>query len=105
LRSQLGFEVRYSVKACSIWLTPHASAAWQHEYLDGNHTITSQFDGVGGGAFDVQTPDTEHDSAFIDVGLDATVADDVTLFTDYETEVGAARYEAQSVQAGVKIGF
>jgi outer membrane autotransporter protein len=104
LRSQLGLELRYSTRVGSIWLTPHASAAWQHEYLDGNHDITSEFGGVGG-SFTVETAATEHDSAFIDVGLDASVCDDLTLFVDYETEAGEERYEAQSVEAGVKIGF
>jgi outer membrane autotransporter protein len=103
-RTQLGVEVRYVVRAGSIVLTPHASATWQHEFLDDNNGITSQFNGLGG-AFTVQTTPIDRDSAVIDVGLNADVTDNVTLFADYQTEVGQSDFFAQSVAAGVKIGF
>jgi outer membrane autotransporter protein len=105
LRSQFGLEARYAVRAGSVNLTPHASATWQHEFLDDSRGITSQFNQIGAGSFTVQTTDTEHDSAFLDVGLNADVVRNVTLFTDYQTQVGQEHYFAQSVQAGVKVGF
>ena len=98
-------EARYVVHAGAICLIPHASATWQHEFLDNNNGITSQFNDIGAGSFTVQTTPTERDSAVIDVGLDADVARNVTLFTDYQTEAGEDHYYAQSVQAGVKISF
>jgi outer membrane autotransporter protein len=104
-RSQLGFEARYAVQAGSVCLVPHASATWQHEYLDGNHDITSQFNSVGTDAFTVQTSPTDHDSAVIDVGVNVDVARNVTFFTDYQTEVGAENFFAQSVSAGVRISY
>ena len=104
-RSQLGVEARYAMRVGSVSLTPHASATWQHEFLDGSDGITSQFNQVGAGSFTVQTTQTERDSAFVDVGLNADVARNVTLFTDYQTEAGQDHYFAQSVQAGVKISF
>jgi outer membrane autotransporter protein len=104
-RSQLGVEARYVVHAGSVAVTPHASATWQHEFLDGSDGITSQFNQIGAGSFTVQTAEPERDSAFIDVGVNADVADNVTLFTDYQTEAGQDHYFAQSVQAGVKVRF
>ena len=104
-RSQLGVEARYVVRAGSIWLVPHASASWQHEFLDGNNRITSQFNQIGTGSFTVQTTPIDRDSAVIDVGLNADVTDNVTLFTDYQAEAGEDNFFAQSVEAGVKIGF
>jgi outer membrane autotransporter protein len=104
-RSQLGVEARYVVHAGSVAMTPHASATWQHEFLDGSDGITSQFNQIGAGSFTVQTTETERDSAFVDVGVNADVADNMTLFTDYQTEAGQDHYFAQSVQAGVKVRF
>jgi outer membrane autotransporter protein len=104
-RSQLGMEARYVVRTGSVWLTPHASATWQHEYLDNSNGITSQFNQIGAGSFTVQTARPDRDSALIDVGLNADVAENVTLFTDYQTEAGEDNYFSQSVQAGVKISF
>jgi uncharacterized protein with beta-barrel porin domain len=104
-RSQLGMEARYVVRTGSVWLTPHASVTWQHEFLDNSNGITSQFNQIGAGSFTVQTVQPDRDSALIDVGLNADVADNVTLFTDYQTEAGEDNYFSQSVQAGIKISF
>jgi uncharacterized protein with beta-barrel porin domain len=104
-RTQLGIEARYVAHAGPVVLTPHASATWQHEFLDDSDGITSQFNQVGAGSFTVQTTRTERDSAFIDAGVNADVADNVTLFTDYQTQAGEDHYFAQSVQAGVKVSF
>jgi outer membrane autotransporter protein len=103
-RSQLGFEARYITHCGSLWLTPHASVTWQHEFLDDSSGITSQFNQIGTGSFTVQTTTPDRDSSVIDLGLNADVCENVTLFTDYQAEVGGD-FTAQSVQAGVKIGF
>ena len=103
-RSQLGFEARYVTHCGSLWMVPHASVSWQHEYLDDSSGITSQFNQLGAGAFTVQTTTPDRDSAVIDLGLNVDVCENVTLFTDYSTDV-SADYTDQSVQAGVKIGF
>jgi uncharacterized protein with beta-barrel porin domain len=104
-RSQLGVEGRFNANVGAISLTPHVSASWQHEYLDDSRGINAQFTGAGGGSFVTQTDSPDRDAAFLDVGLDATVAKNVTLFVDYETQVGQQNYFAQSAEGGVKIGF
>ena len=109
LRSLIGFEGRFEANTNSpfgrLTLTPHFSASWQHEYMDGSRGITSQFSSAGGGSFSVETDSPERDAAFIDVGLDAKVSKNVTVFIDYETQVGQDNFFAQSAQGGVKIGF
>ncbi|HEY0256016.1 MAG TPA: autotransporter domain-containing protein [Candidatus Methylacidiphilales bacterium] len=105
LRSQLGVEARYSARVGSIYITPHISASWQHEFLDNSDGITSEFNQTGGGSFTVQTTSPDRDSAFIDLGVDVQVAKELTLFTDYQTEAGQSNFFAQSIQAGIKIGF
>jgi outer membrane autotransporter protein len=105
LRSLVGFEGRFNARAGAVSLTPHVSASWQHEYMDNGGGITSQFDGAGGGSFVTQTDRPDRDSAFVDVGLDATVSKNVTVFVDYETQAGQSNFFAQSAQGGVRIGF
>jgi fibronectin-binding autotransporter adhesin len=108
-RSLLGFEGRFSTKVATCYgpmiLTPHVSASWQHEYLDNSQGINADFTGTGGGSFTTETDTPDRDSAFVDVGLDATVAKDVTLFVDYEAQAGQENFFAQSARGGVKIGF
>jgi fibronectin-binding autotransporter adhesin len=108
-RSLLGFEGRFSTKVATCYgpmiLTPHVSASWQHEYLDNSQGINANFTGTGGGSFTTETDTPDRDSAFVDVGLDATVAKNVTLFVDYEAQAGQENFFAQSARGGVKIGF
>ncbi len=109
LRSQLGFAARYAGHVQgwfgSFNLTPHFSATWQHAYLNEDGGITSQFNQLGVGSFTIQTTRTSRDSAFIDLGIDAQVEDDITLFLDDQTQAGQDHYFAQSIQGGLKLGF
>jgi uncharacterized protein with beta-barrel porin domain len=110
LRSQLGFEARYSTESRTplglMTFTPHFQATWQHEYMDNSDDISSQFNGgAGGGSFIVQGRQPARDSAFLDLGIDAQVAKNVTIFVDYQTQAGESDFFAQSAQGGVRIGF
>jgi fibronectin-binding autotransporter adhesin len=110
LRSQLGFEARYSTESRTplglMTFTPHFQATWQHEYMDNSDGISSQFNGgAGGGSFIVQGRQPARDSAFLDLGIDAQVAKNVTIFVDYQTQAGESDFFAQSAQGGVRIGF
>jgi outer membrane autotransporter protein len=105
LRSQLGFELRYATHIGDVGLVPHLSAAWQHEYLANDRGITSSFPGNGGGTFSVQTQRADQDSAFIDVGIDANLDRNWTLFLDYQTEAGGDDFYAQSFSGGARYGF
>lgn len=110
LRTQLGFEARYSAHVTTCYgpleLTPHFQASWQHEYMDNSDGINSQFNtGAGGGSFIVQGQQPERDSAFLDLGLDGQVSKNVTLFIDYQTQAGQNNFSAQSAQGGMRVGF
>ena len=86
-------------------MTPHVSAFWQHEFLDNSAPITSQFQGLPGGSFSVQTTAGDSDNALLGFGVDAELNKTVTLFVDYEAEAGGSTFFGQSASAGVKIGF
>jgi len=109
LRSLLGMGARYNtlIHSCygPFYVTPHFSAAWQHEYMDDSRGITSQFNQIGAGSFTVQTSAPERDSALLDLGLDAQLEKEIGLFVDYGTQVGQDHYYAQSITAGIKIDF
>jgi T5SS/PEP-CTERM-associated repeat protein len=105
LRSRLGGRVAYVWQTQGLVFTPHFDASWQHEFLDQSRGVTSQFDGVGAGSFEVNTANPSRDSALLDTGLDAQVNKMLTVFADYTVQAGQDNYFGQSVQAGVKIGF
>ncbi len=105
LRSRLGGHVSYLFQTGSVLLTPHLDASWQHEFMDQSRGITSQFTGIGTGSFVVTTPSPSRDSALIDLGLNADLNRQVSVFGDYLMQAGQSNYFGQSVEAGVKIGF
>ena len=105
LRSRLGASLRYAICTQTMCLTPHLSAAWQHEFMDQSRGITSAFSDFGGGSFIVRTPTTSQDSALVDAGLDAQINKNVTVFGDYLLQAGQDNYFGQEVQAGVKVNF
>ena len=105
LRSRLGGTLRYDAKMGTVVITPHLSAFWQHEFLDGSNAITSQFEGLPAGTFAVQTTNADSDTALLGVGVDAQVTNNLTLFIDYQTEAGGATFFGQSATGGVKVSF
>ena len=109
LRTQLGVEARYSTVVATCYgpvnFTPHVQASWQHEYMDNSDGITASFNGTGAGSFVTQGNAPERDSAFFDVGLDAGVSSNITLFLDYQAQAGQDNFFAQSAQGGLRIGF
>jgi fibronectin-binding autotransporter adhesin len=105
LRSRLGGRVSYVFHDGGLSFIPHMDVSWQHEFMDQSRGITSQFNGFGGGSFDVSTSNPSRDSALVDAGVDTELNRTVTLFADYEVQAGQANYFGQSVQAGLKIGF
>ena len=105
LRSRLGGTVRYDARIGSVLVTPHLSAFWQHEFLDGGNFITSQFEGLPAGSFAVQTTSGDSDNALLGFGIDANVTNSLTLFIDYDTEAGGSTFFGQSASGGVRVSF
>jgi outer membrane lipase/esterase len=105
LRSLFGGNIRYAGKVGPILLTPHFSISWQHEFLDDSRTITSQFEQAGMGTFGIQTTAPDRDSALLDFGVDADINSLLTLFLDYQADVGGTNYLGQSAQGGAKVAF
>jgi outer membrane autotransporter protein len=105
LRSRVGGTVRYDAKIGTVVLTPHLSAFWQHEFLDGANSITIQFEGLPVGSFAVQTTAGDSDNALLGFGLDAEVSNSLTLFIDYQSEAGGSTFFGQSASGGVRVNF
>jgi T5SS/PEP-CTERM-associated repeat protein len=105
LRSRVGFDARWNTKYLRTQFTYHLSAFYQHEFMDNSQGIASAFETPGAANFSVQGVAPDRDSALIDAGIDVNLTKNVDAYVDYQTEAGESSFFAQSVQAGVKIGF
>jgi T5SS/PEP-CTERM-associated repeat protein len=105
LRSRLGGRVSYAIQSGSVIFTPHLSVAWLHEFMDRSRGVSSEFSGLGGGAFVVTTSRPDRETGLVDLGLDAQLNNTVTLTTGASAQGGQNNYFGVSAQLGLKIGF
>ena len=81
------------------------NAFWQHEFLDSARNINASFTQLGGGNFIYNTAGPSRDSALLGLGASGYITQQVSLFVNYETQVGDHRQFAQTVMAGVAVSF
>jgi uncharacterized protein with beta-barrel porin domain len=106
LRTRLGGRAVYHLWNCDGWaFAAEARAAWQHEFLDDSHTLSGSLIGEGLHSFNVQTTAPQRDSALVGGGLNVTWKNRYTIFGDYDADVGAHDFTAQTVKGGAKISF
>ncbi len=107
LRSLIGGRLNYAWRlrptASAVNFT--ANAFWQHEYRNLSRGLIAQFTGLGGSSFASNTPSEGHDSALAGAGVSGNLASNVTLFVNYEAQIGPSHELAQSVMAGVAIAL
>ncbi len=105
LRSLLGAQLAYAwrLRPTAPAVNFTGNAFWQHEYLNGSRAINAFF--PGGVPFAISTPAPERDSALLGAGVSGNLAKNMTLFLNYEAQVGQEHQMAQSVMAGVAIAL
>ena len=78
---------------------------WQHEFLDGSRGITSTFTELGAGSFVIDTSPAGRDSALFGGGVSGNLAKNITLFVNYESQIGSQGDLGQTVMAGVAVAL
>ncbi|XHR30199.1 MAG: autotransporter domain-containing protein [Chthoniobacteraceae bacterium] len=105
LRSRLGLRAELKKDLSKNWrVASEVRAAWQHEFANNDRAIVAQFAGSGLSSFAVRTTDPERDRAILGIGLNATCQDTLTVFVDYDAEIGN-RYTGQAFKGGLKFNF
>jgi uncharacterized protein YhjY with autotransporter beta-barrel domain len=106
LRSRVGGMIRYRGRIGSVTVCPHASAFWQHEFLDRSRVLTSSFADVpAAGAFGVNTTEGDRDNALLGAGVNVGINQYVTVFADYGAEVGGETFFGESATGGVRVSY
>jgi outer membrane autotransporter protein len=115
LRSLVGLQGQYTVLATRYFrnnttmthpvLSVSLNAYWQHEYLNSGRAITSSINGLGGGSFVFNTGSPSRDSALMGLGANGSLGHGITLFANYESQIGDKKQFAQTVMAGVAVSF
>jgi outer membrane autotransporter protein len=105
LRSDVGFRIFYQWQIGKVLLQPSLKAAWEHEYLYSALPITGGFAGIPGSSATFFGPSEGHDSAIISAGVSAQLTPALTVYVNYDGQLGRENYDSNAVTGGVRIGF
>jgi outer membrane autotransporter protein len=105
LRSDVGFRLFYQWQIGKILLEPSLKAAWEHEYLYSALPITAGFAGVPGPSATFSGPSEGHDSAIVSAGISAQWTPALTVYVNYDGQLGRGNYDSNAVTGGVRISF
>ncbi|MGC9261331.1 MAG: autotransporter domain-containing protein, partial [Phycisphaerae bacterium] len=107
LRSLLGMQALYTFvpRRMPLPISINFNAFWQHEFLNSSRNMTASFTSLGSGSFLYNTPGPSRDSALLGLGASGYLTKNVSLFVNYETQVGDKNQFAQTVMAGVAVNF
>ncbi len=105
LRSLLGGQLSYAwrPRPTAPAVTFTANAYWQHEYLNLSRGVIAQ--PIGGSSFVTDTPAHDRDSALLGCGVSGDLARNITLFVDYQAQIGPGRELVNSAMAGLAIAL
>ena len=115
LRSLIGFQGQYTVLSTRYFedntsmtrptLNVSLNAYWQHEFLNSGRDITSSINGLGGGSFAYQTGSPSRDSALMGLGVNGSICHGITVFANYELQMGDKKQMAQTLMVGAAVSF
>lgn len=102
LRSRLGAEARFDWKVGSLALSPHARAAWLHEFSNDSRVINAAF---GPANYGVSTRRPERDSAQLSAGVDLLLGPGALVYADFSTESGGITKILSEWRVGLVLKF
>lgn len=108
LRSLVGLQGRYHFRLGTnpLPVSITFNAFWQHEFLNSSRTMSASFTELGNGSFLYNTPGpSSRNSALLGIGVGGYLWKNVSLFVNYESQIGTNNQLAQTVMAGVGVSF
>jgi outer membrane autotransporter protein len=105
LRSDVGFRLFYQWQIGKVLLEPSLKAAWEHEFLYSALPITAGFAGIPGPSATFSGPSEGHDSAIVSAGVSAQWTPALTVYVNYDGQLGRWNYDSNAVTGGVRISF
>ena len=106
-RTLLGFQGHWHLNKTLVRmpLVVSFNAFWQHEYIGRRGALVSTFSQIGPGSFLYNAPSPSRNSAILGIGIGGYLTKNTSLFVNYQTQIGDHRQFAQTVMAGLAVGF
>jgi len=102
LRSRIGLRAAYTAFCGETRVTPFLGVQWQHEFLNNQLGITSQFANGAGNPFTAYGPKIGRDSALVTTGVNVGW-DRYAVYVAYQGELFRQNYDSHTVIAGFRV--
>jgi outer membrane autotransporter protein len=101
----VGLRIFYQWQIGKIVLEPSLKAAWEHEYKYSALPITAGFAEFPSPSATFFGPAEGHDSAIISAGISGQLTPAITVYVNYDGQLGRSNYDSNGVTGGVRFGF
>jgi len=105
LRSDVGLRIFYQWQIGKLVLEPSLKAAWEHEYKYSALPVTAGFAEFPGPSATFFGPAEGHDSAIISAGISGQLTSAITVYVNYDGQLGRDNYDSNGVTGGMRFGF
>jgi outer membrane autotransporter protein len=105
LRSDVGFRLFYQWQVGKAIIEPSLKAAWEHEFLYSALPVTAGFANIPGPTATFTGPAEGHDSAIVSAGVSVIWTPTLTVYVNYDGQLGRGNYDSNAVTGGVRISF
>lgn len=105
LRSDVGFRASYQCQIGKVMVRPAIKAAWEHEFKYSAFPITSSFADFSAPAVTFDGPKQGQDSAVVSAGVSAQLTSGVSVYVNYDGQLGRQNYSSDAVTGGFAISF
>jgi len=86
-------------------LQPSLKVAWEHEYKYSALPITAGFAEIPGPSSTFFGPSEGHDSAIVNAGVSVQLTPAISMYVNYDGQLGRGNYDSNAVTGGVRFGF
>jgi len=104
LQGNIGARASYAWQANTALIMPHIRASYGYEFLRDSQNITSHL-AQGSSPFSIQTAPPDRSFLSLGAGITAFTVRNMSVYISYDVQIGEARYEAHSVNAGFRVRF
>ncbi len=105
LRSDLGFRAFFQWQVGKVVLRPSLRATWEHEYKYSAFPIVAGFAGFPQTSQTFFGPKMGQDSAVVSVGLTAQLTPAISVYANYDGQLGRYHYDSNAVTGGFSMSF
>jgi len=104
LQGNIGTRLSYILKTETAVIIPGIRASYGYEFLRDSQNITSRL-AQGSSPFSIETMSPDRNFFSIGAGITAFTVRNMSVYINYDAQIGESRYAAHNLSAGLKVGF